>query len=160
MSKPSILTNPGTTFGGGIYAGRFFIGGQAYALVLAPKGEGELDKTPWNSAMKRITGAESYCDGLANTEAMVKAGSALAKWTRGLTIGGHADWYVPSRLELFVAYGELGAGKHVERAWHWSSTQYAGLAAYAWYQSFDFGFQHLSHKGHQGRARAVRRIKI
>ena len=54
-----------------------------------------------------VPGAESYSDGLANTNAMAEAGSPLAQWARGLRIDGHDDWYLPSRDELELMYRNL-----------------------------------------------------
>lgn len=70
MQKPKTPTQPGTAFGGGFYAGRFYIGADAYALIVAPKAEGEVEAMPWNSSLKSVAVATSYCDGLANTRAM------------------------------------------------------------------------------------------
>lgn len=162
------LPKPGTKFGGGFFAGRFFIGDQAYALVVAPKAKGEVEPMRWNESMAMVAGATSHCDGLANTQAMAKAGSDLAKKITGLKIGKASDWYLPSRLELLLAYSELrnvkafaaGGKQAFERAWYWSSTQHAEYAESAWSQFFGYGGQDGWHKDHYTRARAVRRIKI
>src|SRR3990172_3390031 len=126
MKNLKIPTKPGTAFGGGFYAGRFFIGTQAYALIVAPKAEGQTAPMPWNGSLKNVAGATSYCDGLANTKAMAKAGSALAKRIRKLRIGGFDDWHLPSRLQLLLAHYELAAAKDFTpggkesfgRTWH------------------------------------------
>ena len=44
--------------------------------------------------------------------------------------------------------------------WHWTSTQCAGSASDAWYQSFGVGVQGSGDKGYKGRVRAVRRFLI
>jgi hypothetical protein len=163
-----IPTVPGTPFAGGFYAGRFFIGADAYALIVAPKAEGEKAEIAWNKNNKAVKGALSYSDGAANTEAMAKAGSPLAKWTRELRIAGHDDWYLPSRLELLVAFGELRQVEAFDpdetdgfaKDWYWSSTQYAGNAAWAWFQDFSYGYQYGTTKHGELRARAVRRLVI
>ena len=67
-----IPTTAGTPFAGGIYAGRFFVGAQRYALIAAPANVGELAATAWGR-LKKIADATSYNDGLANTQAMAKA---------------------------------------------------------------------------------------
>lgn len=97
----------GSPMDGGFYAGRIRIGEQAYALIVAPKGEGEHDDTIWIKNYQDVPGAKSYNDGLANTQAMAEAGSALAKWAQGLRIGGHDDWYLPSLDELEIIYRNL-----------------------------------------------------
>jgi len=110
----------------------------------------------------------SYSDGRANTAAMAKASSALGKWARGLKIGGHKDWYLPSRLEALVLFGELRGLKAfnddqpdgLAREAYWTSTQYAGNEGYAWYQYFSYGSQYFTRKSTELRARAVRRVPV
>ena len=57
------------------------------------------------------------------------------------------------------AFREDGA-EAFDPTWHWTSTQCAGLASYAWGQYFDYGYQDNSGKGYKGRVRAVRRFLI
>ena len=102
----ALPTIPGTSFGGGFYAGQFRIGNEVFALIVAPKFEGDIESV-WNDSRASITGAESYNDGLANTNVMAEAGSTLGKWARELRIAGHDDWYLPSRDELEIAYRNL-----------------------------------------------------
>jgi hypothetical protein len=92
---------------GGFYAGRILIAGVLYALIVAPKAEGERKPGVWSKSEKSIAGAMSWNDGLANTGAMSDAGSALAKWAQGLTIGGYSDWYLPALDELELCYRYL-----------------------------------------------------
>jgi hypothetical protein len=105
--KSEIPTVPGTPYQGGFYAGRINLNGLEYALIVASKDLGEHDPAPWNDSLKSVSGALSYVDGFANTEAMVTAGSDLAKWARGLNIDGFDDWYLPSVDELEVCYRAL-----------------------------------------------------
>lgn len=98
----------GTAMGGGFYAGRIRIGGTVFALIVAPRFEGEHADAVWNDDYRRdVPGAKSYCDGLANTKAMAEAGSKLAQWALGLRIGGNEDWYIPSQDELEIIYRNL-----------------------------------------------------
>ncbi|HEY0843788.1 MAG TPA: DUF1566 domain-containing protein [Noviherbaspirillum sp.] len=99
-------TVPGTPFAGGFYAGRIRIDSQAFALIVAPKAEGEFD-AEWNSSTKAVEDAASYFDGRANTLAMAAAGSELAKDALRLQIGDHNDWYIPSQDELEIIYRNL-----------------------------------------------------
>lgn len=100
----------GAALGGGFFAGRFKIGEDTYALIEAPKAEGEHDAAVWHTSYDRIEGAQSYNDGLANTKAMAEAGSEIAKWARGLRIADCDDWYIPSRDELELIYRNLKPG--------------------------------------------------
>ena len=161
MNAPDIIVPSvaGTPVGGGIYAGRFYVGDRAFGLIVAPAEVGDLDKTAWGDA-KKVSGALSYNDGLANTQAMASAGSALGKWAQGLRIGDFEDWYVPSRLEALIAFGEVHAAAAFARDWYWTSTQYAGAAGCARYQDFLTGYQYYGLKSAQLRCRAVRRFPI
>jgi hypothetical protein len=97
----------GTSMGGGFYAGRIRVGEDAFALIVAPKEEGEHKDIVWIAGEKDVPGAKSYFNGVANTIAMLEAGSKLAKWARGLAIGGFDDWYLPSQDELEICYRNL-----------------------------------------------------
>jgi hypothetical protein len=102
----TIPTTPGVPFVGGFYAGRIRIADQVFALIVAPKAEGEFEEQ-WNSSTKTVEDAMSYVDGRANTLAMAAAGSELAKNALRLQAGGHSDWYIPSRDELEICYRNL-----------------------------------------------------
>lgn len=162
------LPKIGAKFEGGFFAGRFFIGDQPHALIVAPKTEGQIAPMRWNDSLKNISGATSYCDGLASTKAMAKAGSELAKKMLALRIGGFDDWHLPSRLQLLVAYHELksvkafaeGTKEAFDHTWYWSSTQRAEYVDSAWYQGFGNGDQDCFRKLYEFRARAVRTIKL
>lgn len=97
----------GTAMGGGFYAGRIRIDDQVFALVVAPKAEGDHKQTLWIPNYKEVPAARSYNDGLTNTQAMAEAGSKLAKWALGLEIGSANDWYLPAQDELEIIYRNL-----------------------------------------------------
>lgn len=101
-----IPTAIGTPLEGGFYAGRFRIGAEEFALIVAPKAAGETTGK-WGEYGQDVAGARSYNDGHANSRAMAEAGSALAQWALGLHINGHDDWYLPSRDELEILYRNL-----------------------------------------------------
>ncbi|MDO8932968.1 MAG: DUF1566 domain-containing protein [Rhodocyclaceae bacterium] len=106
----------GTAMGGGFYAGRIQIDQQAFALIAAPKAEGET-RGIWIARNKDVPGAKYYVDGLTNTAAMAEAGSKLAKWARDLRIGGNDDWYLPSQDELEVMYRNLKPTTQANYCW-------------------------------------------
>lgn len=105
-SVAEIPTIIGTALAGGFYVGRIRRGDEVRVLIAAPKAEGQLIDV-WNSTYKRVDGALSFNDGLANTIAMADTGSKLAKKVRDLRIGGFDDWYIPSLDELEIAYRNL-----------------------------------------------------
>lgn len=119
VSIPIHLPLIGTAFGGGYYAGRIIIGGTLYALIVAPKTEGELADTAWidDDYQQAVPGARSWNDGLANTDAMAAAGSKLALWARDLRIDGYADWYLPSQDELEILYRNLKPTTEANSQW-------------------------------------------
>ena len=79
-------------------------------------------------------------------------------WARGLQVGTHTDYDLPMRKEQAVMYGNVP--QLFEREWYWSCEQYAGGAASAWCQDFDYGNQSYYHEISQLRARAVRRLTL
>lgn len=118
MNHPDeIKAVPGTKMDGGFYAGRIMIDDQAFALIVAPKAEGDHAPSIWIDDYKDVPGALSYNDGLANTKAMAEAGSDPAKWAMDLRIGGNDDWYIPSLDELEVIYRNLKPGAQENYCW-------------------------------------------
>ncbi|WP_082616424.1 DUF1566 domain-containing protein [Massilia sp. Root418] len=95
----------GAQVGGGTFAGVINVAGESFALIVAPKA-GELTAA-WHAQRACVSGAESLCDGLANTRAMAEAGSVLAAEALALVIDGFNDWYIPSRDELELVYRHL-----------------------------------------------------
>jgi hypothetical protein len=111
---------PGTPFGGGFFAG--FIshtadGNPTHALIVAPRATGATgtgytlttDLT-WKTANTPTVTANSSFDGVSNTSALVADGIdnyPAAKFCTELNINGFADWYLPARFELDIAYFNL-----------------------------------------------------
>ena len=143
---------------GGIYAGlmRGNAGKPDYHLILATADASKFRDVEYGLYGTEVTGAGDEFDGAANTAALAKAGSNLAKKLQALKIDGHADFYLPARFESALLYATVR--DHLETAyWHWTSTQYS--AYNAWYQGFSHGGQYWDSKDDKGRARAVRRIQ-
>lgn len=107
MTQPQSILTIGQPLQGGFFAGRFLLAGQEYALIVAPKLEGELADVAYQPARTDAPGALSFNDGRANTDAMVAANSGTAELIRKLRIGGFDDWYLPSRDELEILYRNL-----------------------------------------------------
>ena len=64
-SPAEVLPALGAGFEDGYYAGRIRVDGVLYAIVVPPKVESEHEPIVWNKGLKRVAGAESFCDGLA-----------------------------------------------------------------------------------------------
>ena len=108
LKATSVPSRIGMGYQGGFYAGRIVVDGKTYALVVAPKAEGEHSGLPWKKDWKKPTpGAQSLCDGRANSGAMTDGGHPAAQWCRDLKIGAFDDWYLPSRDELEILYRNL-----------------------------------------------------
>lgn len=79
-----------------------------------------------------------------------------------LTWGASITWArcigadLPTRDESALLYACLR--EHLERGWHWTSTQSSNLNA--WFQYFDVGTQSTGSKKSEARARAVRRFPL
>jgi len=109
MHQP-VIPAIGAATQGGYFVGCILDDASLFGIVVAPKALGESAEMAWNEKKKNLVGAASYSDGMANTVAMAKAGSVLAKWARDLTIGGLDDWYIPARDELELVYRHLKPG--------------------------------------------------
>lgn len=96
----------GTPFEGGFYGGKIRINQAIFAIVWAPKAEGET-KGKWLDSYADIPGATSCFDSMANTKAMAEAGSPIAKWALNLAVNGYADWCIPARDVLEMGYRYL-----------------------------------------------------
>jgi hypothetical protein len=81
---------------------------------------------------------------------------AALDWAGALSAAGHSDWFLPTRAESSVLFGNLR--DQFDPAWHWTSEQYSAHGA--WLQYFVDGYQLSGDKGNEGRARAVRRVKL
>src|SRR3546814_2482062 len=80
----------GTPFGGGLFGGAYLEYGTPMALIVPPKALGQSTiKLPYGAARK-IVGARSLIDGLANTRALGDA-SPAAKYCLDLRIGGRSE---------------------------------------------------------------------
>ena len=115
--------NIGDAYGGGYFAGYISHtadGVATHRLIVAPAATGASGTGYTLTTMLTVkttasatTGTGSDFNGAANTAAMVTAGIAshpAAMFCVNLSIGGFTDWYLPSRLELEIAYFNLKPG--------------------------------------------------
>ena len=70
------------------------------------------------------------------------------------SIGGQ----LPDRRDQSLLYANLK--EKFDARWYWSCEQHATESAWAWVQGFGYGLQHYGRKGHDCRARAVRRLVL
>ncbi|MFT4171785.1 MAG: DUF1566 domain-containing protein [Rhodocyclaceae bacterium] len=101
--KRSDIPAVATATAGGFYAGLIKSDDQVFAIIAAPKAQGDI-RAAWGRYGEEVTGAISYHDGMANTVAMAEAGSPIATQARAAQINGFTDWHVPSRDELETLY--------------------------------------------------------
>jgi hypothetical protein len=99
-STQEILPIIGTEMDGGYYGGRIIVDSKPIALIVPPKAQSEHEGI-WIDDYTDVPGALSYSDGLANTQSMAAAGSALAQKALDLRM------YIPSLDELEILYRNL-----------------------------------------------------
>jgi hypothetical protein len=117
---PAVLGEP---WGGGYFAGYISHtadGNPTHALIVAPRATGATGtgytlttNQQWKTSQTSTANATSLFDGVANTASIVAAGindHPAAQFCVNLGIGGFADWYLPSRYELDIAYFNLKPG--------------------------------------------------
>lgn len=142
----------GQPLAGGTFFAKHFVGDQLFALVFLDQ-SAEFTSA-WGKYGKEVEGADSYVDGLANTEAMLRAECAAA-----LKLNREAGDYIPSYVEhaLLLAYAKANPGSDL-KGWHWGSTQRSAYDAFS--MDFDAGYQLSSVKNLGLRVRPVRRLLI
>ena len=144
----------------------FALGGTLAAILNKPDGSGIYglivadaahDVTgEWGEYGQNVAYAKGP-DGAANTQAMLAAGSPIAQAVRALNIEGHADWFIPSRLQMLALY-ESVPDLFDKDSWYWTSSQYSRYPA--WCQDFEYGISTAGSKDYSFRARPVRSIQL
>ena len=95
----------GTFIQGGYFAGYYSMSGNniaTHGLIVAPKTGGDSTGVYSNSTWSDYD-ARSEHDGATNTSNISSPGSAVT-FCINLTLNGYSDWYLPSPLELQLAY--------------------------------------------------------
>jgi hypothetical protein len=174
MTKKLEIPALGAEFGGGFFGGEIIINGDRYALVVAPKTEGEkMDLQYKKKKLDATDGTDIDDDGFYDSCLIDNANHPAAQFCRSLQIAGHNDWYLPSRDELMTIWMALGprrkntpdsfkegATEAFDATWYWSSTEYAQFSDNAWIVGFGYGYQDDSFKDYSYGVRAVRRLKL
>jgi hypothetical protein len=161
----------GEAFGGGYLAALMpALEGRQFAIIVAPKAEGEKDDVKWKESYTKTKGTDSYIDGFANSEAANNDKHPAAQFCRSLTIGGFADWYLPASAEQAAIWANLGPNhtpvdafksgqpEAYDASWYWTSTEFG--SDYAWIHAFDDGYLGGGGKDNGDRVRAVRKVLI
>jgi hypothetical protein len=174
MAKKSTIPSFGSPLAGGFFGGEIIIDGERYALVVAPKAEGEkLNLQYKKKGLDKVDATDSDDQGLLNSNLINDDNHPAAQFCRGLQIGGFSDWYLPSRDELAIIWRSLGPRRKntpdlfreggteaFAPEWYWSSTEYAPYSFNAWVVVFYDGSQFSFSKNGGFGVRAVRRIKL
>jgi len=174
MAKKVTVPALGSEFGGGFFGGEIVVNGERFALIVAPKAEGEKMELEYKLKDRGTAdGTISDDDGFANSELINDTNHPAAHFCRSLRIAGHDDWYLPSRDELMRIWMALGPNRKntpelfrkgsteaFNTNWYWSSTEYAPYSGNAWVVDFFSGFQGDFIKYYFYGVRAVRRLKI
>jgi len=122
-------------------------------------GTNEAEDLTWGPYGEEAPGATSQTDGRANTAALTASGKGhpAAIWASQYTEDAHADYYLPSRIDLLMCY--LHAPQVFKTSgWYWSSSQCSRNLA--WCQHFECGSSRASSKDAEFRARPVRSIQL
>ena len=77
-------------------------------------------------------------------------------WKQAKAWAEKLDAALPTRPVSALLFANVK--DQVEADWYWTSEELDG--SYAWYQTFDDGFQDLTHESYEGRAVAVRLIQL
>ena len=106
-----------------------------------------------------VSGADSHIDGRANTTALLAHSERhpAAEWARAYTADGHADFFLPARLDLVMAH-ICARSKFDKAGWYWSSTQNSRNDAFV--QDFEGGNSGWNDEDDEHRVRAFRWIQL
>jgi hypothetical protein len=127
-------------------------------LIVLPIAIGYFKEVTYGGYGKDVPGAASWYDGRANTAALIAAGEEYqaARKCADLSHEGHADFFLPAKLQLAQIYTSLHGV--IPKEWVLSSTQYS--ANLAWSQHFSYGYTDGWTKDLRAGALAVRSINF
>lgn len=139
---------------GGIYVGSMLDSETQIHVIMAT----QAFHGKWGTYGETIPGEFSRSNGQHNTALILAAepDNKLLQAITAYTADGHTDFALPSQFENNLIC--INARAHIEKCWHWSSTQYSARSA--WIQDFEDGYQTIYGKYDSLAARAVRRLII
>jgi hypothetical protein len=149
----------GDSYGGGII---FYIDGTGqHGLIAAKRDTGDrTGRMRWGSAAFILSGATGTAvgTGAVNTQKIIKAeGQQLvyaARLCANYRGGGFADWFLPSKDELYQLYLQKNVVGGFVYGAYWSSSEFDH--ALAWGKYFYNDIAQYSHKDRFNGVRAVR----
>ena len=131
----------GELYGGGIIIAVWKTSGVEHGLIITLKDQS--NHIAWSSNTEDATNGTSIWDGATNTTTNTTGThpdlSKANYMCDTLTIGGYTDWYLPSTLELDLAYsngaliGHILGANSLAADCYWSSTERDNLKAYGKY---------------------------
>jgi hypothetical protein len=74
-----VIPEPGTIIDGDFFIAAINVNGKVKGILVPPSAIGNFGNQAWNDNWNLVEGAQSYCDGAANTIAMAEAGSVVAQ---------------------------------------------------------------------------------
>lgn len=108
---------------------------------------------------EHYAGVVLHADGTVSHHLVLLPGSADdVTWQAAVEWAEQAGGKLPTRQEQALLYANL-KGKF-EDAWYWSSEAHATNGSFAWLQGFGYGLQYNDRKSYEGRACAVRLIRL
>jgi len=113
-------------------------------------------KLPWGVYGESVPGANSLTDGLANTQAMLRAKCPPALRIATLEADGHKDLYLAARAEYWALRANVP--ELFANAVHWTSTQGSSNGAIA--QDFECSFSVWYDESYEFLVVPVRRIPL
>lgn len=148
---------------GGTYGGLVVPrdGARPYHLVAALAPEARIAPAKFGK-LEALSGVSSPWDGQANMRALLAADpeNVIANRIKALRVGGHDDWFWPSRLDSAVLYANIGdLVREFLGTWSaWICAQLPDYPSGACVQDFDDGYQYWVRKDDEFGAVAVRRV--
>ena len=113
----------------------------------------------WGCYGSSIIGADGKATGTGaqNTIDIVKGCSTsgtAAKLCDQLVLNGYSDWFLPSKDELHLLYGQKSKVGGFSSSEYWSSSELS--SSYAYYEDFLNGSQYNDYKDYSKKVRAIR----
>jgi hypothetical protein len=153
FTKPILIGDSGPAGGVVFYDKGSYSSGWRYLEAWTSDESGYYQ---WKTSNTSTSGTSTAIgSGYTNTyTAMAGTAHPAAQRARNATYGGYTDWFLPSKDELNLMYGQKGVIGGFASVLYWSSSEYG--SNYAWSQYFGNGYQDYYGKADTRRVRVVR----